>query len=36
MAPGATDTPEKTETEKTLPGGRKIINGIIYSEDGKP
>ncbi|KAH6643773.1 ERV/ALR sulfhydryl oxidase domain-containing protein [Boeremia exigua] len=36
MASLPTETPEKKDAEKTLPGGRKIINGIIYDADGKP
>lgn len=38
MAPGTTETPVKGDKEevKVLPGGRKIVNGIIYGEDGKP
>ncbi|KAJ8113352.1 hypothetical protein OPT61_g4495 [Boeremia exigua] len=31
-----TETAEKKDTEKTLPGGKKIINGIVYDADGKP
>lgn len=31
-----TETGEKRDTEKLLPGGKKIINGIVYDADGKP
>ena len=30
------EAPEKKETEKALPGGKTIRNGIVYDADGKP
>jgi hypothetical protein len=31
-----TEAPEKKDTEKVLPGGKTIRNGIVYDADGKP
>jgi hypothetical protein len=29
-------TEDKKDEGKVLPGGKKIINGIVYDADGKP
>jgi FAD-linked sulfhydryl oxidase len=29
-------TEDKRDEGKVLPGGKKIINGIVYDADGKP
>ena len=31
-----TEAPDKKDTEKVLPGGKTIRNGIVYDADGKP
>ena len=36
MSSGAPETQEKKDEGKPLPGGKKIINGIVYDADGKP
>jgi FAD-linked sulfhydryl oxidase len=36
MASSAVEATEKNGAEKVLPGGKKIVNGIVYDADGKP
>lgn len=36
MASIPTEPVEKKDTGKVLPGGKKIINGIVYNPDGTP